>query len=158
MTKELKQSLDRLKAVTPKLNKAADEAMALFTSTERFLIECGVGIPAIQVMSDAQVAGHERENSDGAFCPIVNEYNAIAFDRHGGKFRLLFRVWQECDGELDSPAEDVPLAEASRLVKLESVRHLPALLQRIADQAEATLKAAEGSADAVKTMLAEMKP
>jgi hypothetical protein len=133
MTLELQNSIQNIRGLAPKLNKATDEAARVVAVVEKFLgEECGVGI---------EVRHHVR-GEDGLDDGLWLEYK-----RHNGKFRLVVTetfVRRDHNGEpiednaADQPdvfqrdSKSVAWTEAGRGEKLASFAALPDLLNHLA--------------------------
>ncbi|MCY2928761.1 MAG: hypothetical protein NTV86_04565 [Planctomycetota bacterium] len=155
MTTELKHSIEALRAISPKLNKATDQAAALVQAVEKFLTEeCSIGV-------SAWVDVCWRDETDD---PTVTEDDRwgrqiwMGYDRCGGRFRIVVRSalihpdGQCLDGE-DDEDKTVPWFEAPRDLKLETFAKLPVLLGAIAEQAAKAVAAAEQSSEAVAQVI-----
>ena len=46
MTQELREKLESLRAIAPRLNKATDDAAAVIKATDAFLDDLGLGVEA----------------------------------------------------------------------------------------------------------------
>jgi len=115
MADELRESIQTLRTLAPKLNQVTDQATETVKAVEKFLDENGVGVAAYACVDS------RGDGPEGTY---------IGYLRHSGKFRIVvvdadadgvdrrIRTWYEC----------------SRDEKLDSFDRLPDLLAHIAKQ------------------------
>src|SRR6266566_6292805 len=143
MTDQLKKSIEQLRTMTPKLNAATDEANKTVAAVEKFLNdECSIGISAY-VNAWRGDSGSLR----------------LAFDRIGGKFRIAV-VDQKWIDDPQYPGngswqdvEVVAWSESPRAWKLRTFPALPALLEKIASEAEDAIKRIDQTQAAVQEIM-----
>lgn len=119
MSDALKASVEKIKQSTSRLNKLSDEAARVVAATEAFLAkEVSVGVEAYVEVERAPLI----EEGGGPM-----EYTVLCFARHNGKFRIIVSIGTDEENTVRKP-----WVEWSRDIKLETVKHLPTLLERIA--------------------------
>ena len=147
MTKELREKMERLRAVAPKLNAATDEAAKVVDEVERFLGELSLGVAA---SAPNPFRSESWKDEDGA-----RQYAAdfrLAYGRCAGKLRIYverdaYEVDDTGEWHRDIEKEAFVWSSRNRDEKLDAFAQLPALLDAIADRAESlTSKAAETAA------------
>lgn len=127
MSNSLKDSVETLRQVTPRLNRATDKANQTVQAIEKFLNdECGLGMPAA-------VFGDDTDNG----------YVEIGYQRVGGRFRIAVREWtyirdhdgefvEDEDGEKRAKTSDwIAWSECGRTTKLLAFPKLPYLLEKL---------------------------
>src|SRR5258706_3488731 len=142
MTDQLNKSIEHLRTLSPKLNKATDLANAAVAVVEKFLNdECSLGIPARKT---AWV--NEGESSLD-----------LAYERVNGKFRIAIieEEWIPIEGQLPHfgecrHPEQRPWAESSRGDKLRTFAALPTLLDAIVTEVEAAIQKIDETVAAVE--------
>lgn len=153
MTDELRDSLNQLRKLSPKLNKVTDEAAATVAAIEKFLNqECSIGIPA---EVDAWTADEESlslgyRRCAGQFRIVVIERSlAMSVDDNDNRVPATddggFQIW--------NTVGEVPWSENTRVNKLRTFPSLPQLLNRIAEVATSTIEATEKTAAIVKQIV-----
>lgn len=113
MKNDLRESIEALRALAPRLNQITDQATETIKAVEQFLSDKGVGITAY-----AKVDG-EDDTPAGTY---------IAYKRHAGKFRIVI-VDSDTDGD---DVNTRTWAECPRDEKLAALAQLPSLLSNIA--------------------------
>ena len=156
MTSELRKSVDKLRTLSPQLNKATDDANRVVQLVEKFLNdECKVGLPCFVTIWSAQPDGDYQGSSD--------DYKGLflGYERHGGSFRI---VVQRNESSLDQDGHESivqdtrPWTESTRGEKLKTFSRLPELLDAIVAEAERTIKSAEDATDTIEKMMAVLAP
>ncbi len=137
MSDSLRASVDRLKQSTSKLNKITDEAAQVIQAVEAFLAkECSVGINVFVMVS---------EEADEHGPPW---FTHLGYERYQGKFRVTVSVGIDSE---DSTTK--PWSEWDRATKLETVKKLPALLEKIASVVDLHVSAAQEATGSVAEVL-----
>ena len=97
MTKELRDSIEKIRALAPKLNAATDAAQAIVTRVEAFLNdECSIGIPAEvgacfrRDFLTADAVEDSDGNAEDASAPYERWWH-LCYERVDGKFRAMGR-------------------------------------------------------------------
>jgi hypothetical protein len=151
MTDQMKQRLDALRAVTPRLNATTDEVSNIVKSVETILTdELGIGLSAM--------TSHfaERPGEDD-----VTVFEYLAYGRVNGSFRIHVVLSSERRNDEGSgiygtwevvATERVLWPSCSREQKLRAFTQLPELLEKLAASAEELAAAAAETAAAVKAM------
>lgn len=150
MTDELKHAVERLRALSPKLNKTTDDANRTVQTVEKFLVEeCSIGLVA-QVDEPGYMG--------------KSPYYQIGFDRLDGKFRIVVTtvqwfsddqkpVSQNAD-DADRYTEEVAAwASCPRAVKLRTLPLLPSLLEKLASEAEQAIETTDEAVNAIHSLI-----
>lgn len=134
--KELREAVESLRSLAPRLNKITDEANEIVRSVEQFLNEeCSVGISAHFRYKD-----FEGTTDGGVF---------LEYRRVGQKYRIA--IVEADDNYRDTSVK--PWADSSRQDKLESFPYLPELLRHIAEKVSEQVQKVEVAArDVVDTL------
>jgi hypothetical protein len=148
MTDELRQKVERLRALAPKLNAATEEAGRIVQAVETLLSEeLSLGVSAMSSWFD-RVALDTDE--DGTERQLVSY---LTYCRYAGQYRICVNHVTEVAGgryvgDFDFHSEEyVPWSSCPREVKLGSYAKLPELLDSIAEEtAKLTDKAEETTA------------
>jgi hypothetical protein len=137
MSDSLRASVERLKQSTAQLNKITDEAAQTVLAMEAFLNkECSVGIEAYVLVASEPLEGG------------VEESTVLGYQRWQGKFRITVTI-----GIDPEQTETKPWAEWNRETKLETVKKLPELLEKIAVAVDAHVLAAQQATETVAAAL-----
>jgi hypothetical protein len=138
MSDSLPASIEKLKLSTSRLNKITDEAAKVVQEVEAFLNkECSVGIETYVLVHSEPMNDHGLE-----------EYTHLGYARWQGKYRIVVSVG--CDHDQD---ETKPWSDWNRAIKLETVKKLPELIERIANEVDAHVRAAQETTTAVTSIL-----
>jgi len=152
MTEELTSHMERIRSLSPKLNKATDQAAGIVDRIEKFLSdECSIGISAAIPFLDVSTGRK-------SLC----EVSSLVYERIAGKFRvgIVVQTYRENVTDLQTNSlttesvkrEVAAWSSADRETKLASFEKLPEMLKEIAEKAEkatASVGAAAKSAEAV---------
>jgi hypothetical protein len=148
MTDQLNKSIEHLRTLSPKLNKATDLANAAVAVVEKFLNdECSLGIPARKT----------------AWIKEGESTLDLAYERVNGKFRIAIIEEEWIPAEGHSPdfgewrhVETRPWAESSRGDKLRTFAALPKLLDAIVTEVEAAIQKTDETVAAVEKIMGAM--
>ncbi len=157
MTDELKRRMARLREIAPRLNAGTDQASKLVAQVEKFLVEeLRIGISA-EVAYEEHLAGIDDDNR------LLSIRHSLAFGRGGGSFRI--HVLSETIAVDDGASARTTVAQervlwpsCPREMKLKAFEKLPALLDRIIEEAERLAQASESTRVKVKEMMGEEEP
>jgi hypothetical protein len=139
-TKKLRDAIEALRAVSPRLNSITDLANETVRDVERFLNEeCSIGIPASLKIDEDVERG------------IVT---FLEYRRVGPRFRIAVVVIRE-DGEEELFAK--PWADCARDEKLKSFNFLPELLAAIAFLAHKQINPVESTTKAIAAAVAALQ-
>ena len=147
-TDELRQSVERLRALSPKLNEATDNASELIAAVETFLNDdCSIGLPASVVTN--------RTLDDEQ---MFTEFFTVSYERWGGKFRIVVELAHGCDptGEM-SIIVNKAWDQCPRDLKLKALQQLPELLNKVADEAEKVIGETSKTTEVISDMLAALR-
>ncbi|MFH1108734.1 MAG: hypothetical protein V1790_06020 [Planctomycetota bacterium] len=164
MTEELKNHIERIRSLSPKLNEATDQAAAIVDRVEKFLSdECSVGITARVRFTDAVEREAPRKG--------LSETLYLVYERIAGKFRVGVAVewWGQKAVNFSisflTPErikrEVTAWPSVDRETKLAAFEKLPEVLQEIAEKTEkatASVGAAAKSAEAILKALSTATP
>jgi len=151
----ISRSFDQIRSLSPKLNKATDDANKTVLRVEQFLDECSLGLPA-EVFCYA--------GADNRF------EVSLGYTRRGNRYRIVvvttrFDVGEDEHIVLDENGdakvqnrEERPWCECARDIKLETIPQLPALIEALASNAEKSIKAAEEATLTVEKILSATQP
>jgi hypothetical protein len=135
----VKSSLQRLRELTPALNKAADDAAKIMLDAERVLTkELNLGVTAMAIVE-------QNEQSEDFTQWITLEYRRV-----DGKFRIAV---VDTGTEEGAKEEVTPWAECPRDVKLNTIPFLPKLLENLTSSVEQNTSKVEAAVAAVREML-----
>jgi hypothetical protein len=152
MAAKLRERMDMLRAIAPRLNATTDQASKLVAAVERLLVkELSIGVSA-----EAEFDGTDRTDEEGR---RVHDCRSLAFGRtSAGTFCI--HVLEETgvldrDGQWDySVSKQVILwPSCSREMKLQSFEKLPELLSAIIAKAEQLAKTADETASKVEELM-----
>lgn len=154
---DLRAAIEKITALSPKLNEATDEAAGVVEKVEAFLAETGIGIPAEVVLKSEDI----RMNTDAGRDEDVERCTSLSYERFNSEYRLVVKthlVYPEVDdnGFRIYRTEDVsltPWPSCSRARKLEALAKLPELLSTIAEKANDMVESAGDAATAVDEIL-----
>ena len=157
MTDDIRNSLSQLRSLSPKLNKATDEATAVVAAVEKFLHEeCSLGI-------STNVRAWENDE--------LRLY--LAYERVGGKFRIAIIEDQpayEIDEDenrrrtIDDAGDPAwrtvatkAWAEAARVDKLRTFSELPTLLKMLASETASSIEQMEKTCETVQQVIGALE-
>jgi hypothetical protein len=157
MTDELKRRMARLREIAPHLNAATDQASRLVAQVEKFLVEeLRIGVSA-EVSYEELPAGTDDDNR------VLRIRHSLAFGRGSGSFRI--HVLRETIAGDDGTSAGTTLAQERMLwpscpreTKLKAFEKLPALLDKIIEEAERLAQTSEATRAKVKEMVGEDEP
>jgi hypothetical protein len=158
MSDALRDRFATLRAVVPRLNESATQAGAVVREVETFLESLGVGIAA-SVEIDREHTLPDDADDDGIEFPCVTwRTTRLGYGRVGGKFRIhVFKQdWVDEDEVPEircAPTDIMPWGSCPRDLKLRSFAHLPALLDRIADEARREVELADRTVRMVRGVI-----
>jgi hypothetical protein len=139
MSASLRASVEKLKQSTATLNRITDEAAQVVQAMEVFLNkECSVGIETYVKVSSVCLDEH------GQF----EELTQLGYARWAGKFRILVSVGIDPEQQTTKP-----WSEWDRTTKLETVKKLPDLLEKISIEVDAHVTAAQTATATVAEVL-----
>ena len=145
---EITESMNRLRAISTRLNKASDQASDLVAAVETFLNEdCSIGLPASLVIE------RKKDESDD----LHTEWLTVSYERWDGRFRIVVELAHGFD-----PTEEVtidlkkPWDQCPRDLKLQAFRKLPELLNEIADQAGWAVTNSEDAVEDMRAVFSEL--
>jgi len=152
MTEDLKASIDLLRKVSPKLNKATDEAHEVVAEVERFLNnECSIGVRAIVGIDEEDLPEDRRRDT------------YLVYDRVDGKYRIAVETVLVENVQMEGMStvnayeatrycrEDItPWVSCPRHIKLESFPKLPRLLKYIGEKVQEIASLTNDAIKAVK--------
>jgi hypothetical protein len=149
----MKDSLQRLRDLSPKVNKTCDEATKVVREVEKFLTDSKVTVPAEVVVQAVQVSPKKRE------------LTTLCFGRLDSSFRIAVKREEETefvDGRnmVDyaiKTTDETPWLECPRDLKLSTFPKLPELLKNIGEEVEKSLKNAEDAMPEIEKVLASLK-
>jgi len=157
MTETLRESIENLRSLSPKLNKATDDANNVVQAVETFLNdECRLGVPA-----EVLAIENDDEHSD----------TSLAYARVAGKYRIAVTTrWFKVRDEDGTPFTDdfgnpEPIlmsvetsawSESPRAMKLKTFKELPTLLEQLAKEAEEAISSTTEASEAVGKILAAL--
>lgn len=161
---ELRDALKKLGGITPRLNKATDEANAVFRATEDLLTKLAIGIDAaVDVMP---LRDDDVSEEEGVPPVRTSETLRLVYGRITGRMRLGFHVETiRSNPDTREDGDGVLAIEFDRLVawdqaprewKLTGIVKLPELISTIAESAEGMVDNAEAATIAAKKMLADL--
>lgn len=140
---DLRNAIDSLRNLSPRLNKITDEANDIVRDVESFLNEeCSIGVTACV---NVEYFGDPNEGSSGG--------RYLEYRRVGPRFRIAIVV-------ADENGEDVsvkPWADSPRHEKLDSFKVLPDLIGEIAKKVEESIAAVENTTKSVASTLATLR-
>jgi hypothetical protein len=140
---DLRDAIQALRTLSPRLNKVTDEANQIVRDVEAFLNEeCSIGVTAVV---NFQYLGHP---DDGPCGGLYLEYRRV-----GGKFRIAI-VESDVDGEDVSVK---PWADSPRHEKLDSFKVLPELIREIASKVEESISDTEKTTKEIASTLAPLR-
>ncbi len=159
MTDSLRNSVENLRKLSPKLNEATDSASRVVGIVETFLNdECSIGIPQ-------RIAVSTDENGTGLW---------LGYERCGSRFRIAvvhrecrvdeegnrFKCGHDYTGNPEYEMEDhvVPWTDANRGDKLKTFAELPNLLKSLEKTVSDAIKSVETTSDAVEQIKEAMNP
>ena len=153
-----KQSIDRLRTLSPKLNKATDEANRVVAMVETFLNdECSIGLASDVVVSQTDV----RLDADDDTGSFATEYISLSYERVDGTFRIAVKVERDHEGVDDNNVRRneleivsvTPWASCPRATKLDTFPKLAELLNAICKNTEQAIEQTAETSKAVKGIL-----
>ena len=148
MTNEaLHQSVERLRALSPKLNEATDKANEVVAAVVTFLNnDCSIGLPAFVVV-------YRHEEGDEHVEELV-----VSYERWNGQYQIVVTLtsWfvpvEEANTEVRKPWDQCP-----RDLKLQALQKLPELLHEIANKAEKLIGDTTTTTEVVGDMLGALR-
>ena len=156
MDKQVTDSIDAIRKLSPQLNAATDSANELVNRIERFLNdECSVGVPAevreMRIRREmAIIQGNDTRES------------RLCYDRVDGKFRIAVHRYT-CKPDREDHGDDlmvedatVPWASCPRGEKLATFVLLPALLKEIASEVQRLIERSTASAGILRQLVQTM--
>lgn len=153
MTDAVRTVVSQLREVTPKINRATDDATAAVRSVESFLSGLDVGISAGVMYNN----GVNTVEFDGVHESVVNIAMSLIYQRHDGKYRITIVESRSNDGgETWIDERVIPWLEARRDEKLASFPSLPVLLDGINEEAESLVEQADSAGAAVAEILSAL--
>jgi hypothetical protein len=155
MATELKERLELLRAIAPRLNAATDEAAKAYQAVERFLEELGVGIDACSTHS--KIVG--RGQTEDGESTVTTEM--LVYTQVGRKFQVCVRTDvdvrdQEGRWGASISSEQTPWSSCGRESRLKWVEALPDLLSKVVKRAEELIAVSEQGCAAVKDLLGSL--
>jgi hypothetical protein len=137
MEELLKEAMQQIKGLTPRLNKVTDMANEVTRHVELFLNhEMSVGVPAEVAIGSP---GEQTES--------------LVYARVNGKFRIAVVVLDKATG---NEVMFKPWADCTREIKLRSFRYLPLLMTKLASEIAQQLAEVEEAAVQVAEVLASI--
>ena len=137
MVNDLRQAVNKLRALAPQLNSAVDEANRVVSVVERFLAhECQLGVEA-----DIPVSYNDKGKAVMLlrYGPVEGGYR-IALTHSDGDSRFVTRPWASCD----------------RSEKLASFPALPRLLMAVAKAVEAQINSTTATVATVTQIMSAL--
>ena len=137
MVNDLRQAVNKLRALAPQLNSAVDEANRVVSVVERFLAhECQLGVEA-----DIPVSYNDKGKAVMLlrYGPVEGGYR-IALTNSDGDSRFVTRPWANCD----------------RSEKLASFPALPKLLMAVAKAVEAQINSTTATVATVTQIMSAL--
>ena len=157
MAEELRDKMASLRIHRPRLNASTAEAGKVVQEVEALLESLGVGIPA-----EVRIGTRIGRDDDGR---AIETERAFAYDRLGGKYRLMvierFFIDGDGDGEYETSIGDddgTAWGSLPRARKLESFAKLPELLDKIVDEARRLAELADKTVAEVRGVIGEVSP
>jgi hypothetical protein len=159
MSEEIYKSIDRLRKLSPTLNKATDEAKGVVKTVEKFLNEdCGIGLPTYLSIETKRPQGCTDDLDDF-------EGLSIGFDKVN-EIHFGIVVQRNTSSEDESVPRHIeknrtPWHMCPRAEKLKTLPYLPRLLETIADEAERSIKSVsevKKTIDAMMKALSDVAP
>ena len=152
MTAQLRDSIQKLRALSPRFNAAAEEASTTVKLVEQFLAdECKAGITT-------DVTVWTKMPPDES-CRDVNDFEGmfLGYGRVGGKYRITVQMnvsaWDDALDRETIARSVTPWTDCSRGEKLESFGSITELLDQIALMMETGIKAAAETSSAVQSIM-----
>lgn len=146
-TESLHQSLERIRALSPKLNEATDQANEVVAAVVTFLNkDCSIGLPASAVVYKYE------DQEDNA------ELLVVSYERWNGEYQIVVTLSNVCGATCEA---DIEVRKAwdqcPRDLKLKALRKLPELLHNIAERAEKLIVETTRTAEVIGDMLGALR-
>ncbi len=141
----LRQSVERLRALSLKLNEATDKASEVVVLVEAFLNnDCSIGLPA-------SVDVYRYEEDEGV------EQLVVSYERWNGEYQIVVTLssWFVPTGEGTTHVRK-PWAQCPRDLKLKALQKLPELLHKVAEEAEKLIGDTTETTEVISDMLAAL--
>ena len=147
MTDELKEAIESLREISPKLNAATDDANRVVAMVEKFLgEECSIGVEAKVHIDEESLPDNESKDLWLHYCRIAS------------KFQFAVEVTVYNNGTDESRREYFgSWSQAPRALRLRTFPRIPKLLKEISETAKTTTKKVEESGKAVESVLKALK-
>ena len=152
-----KQSIERLRTLSPQLNESTDEANRVVAMVETFLNdECSIGLPAEVVV--CKVTKRIETPSDNRYedpkTTTAVEYTTLNYERVDGTFRIAVEVGLSHEGGDEWEQTSLtPWASCPRSVKLATFPKLGDLLTEICESTEKAIEQTTETSKAVEEIL-----
>lgn len=142
MTEDVCKSINQIRELSPKLNRATDKANEIVARVETFLNEeCSIGIPALVLIDWEAVSTNAKRRK------------WLVYERIDGKFRIGVETDlvenAERANEQVTREDLVDWSSCSRALKLEAFGRLPTLLRQIVEEVTRVTETTTGVAETV---------
>ena len=138
-----------------RLNHGSDELNRTLASIDEILGRLGIGMDYTHprpLHEDTQVGPDQKR---------IIEMGFLAYGRHKGQFRLLYRTLKVLEGRKamanEGPGSVQPLLEAPRRIRHLAIDHLPELVGGLADSVDSVLNQLDRRKEVASQVLAQLE-
>ncbi len=138
-----------------KLNRGSDELNLVLTQIDETLGRLGIGMDYTlerPLIEDVNVGPDQKR---------VIELGYLAYGRHKGRFRLLYKTLKVLEARRDlsrqSPGSVIPLLEAPRRIRHRAIDQLPELVGGLANSVDDVLNQLERRKEVAANVLSQLQ-